>query len=282
MTKTDIVFTHFGNPEVNRIAANIISRSNVAIEKYKQAEKNLYTAILNRFENGKDFVDNEEIILDECQTQRAFAETIGITENMLSNDIRAYRALEIEGVTHVDDVIPYLQQKKIRPVTSSWEKLPRLLSDPYGETKDQRPRDEKMLENMQKQIMDIVSRNESINHNELVTEAIHTGRMIDDAKQHLSKLDPLSYDWRSEGYKAWCRNLGICMITKKPCHPEFHHTNLTGGSGGMGEKLPDVFGFPVDPIVHSKIENGQYKITREEIADALVTTLTLFIMTHYE
>lgn len=275
----NIVFNRFQNPKLNEIAAAIISRTDKIISDYREAEKRLTYAIQGRWMNGRDFVENEEAILAECKYQKNFAEAIGITEQMLSNDVRAYRALKAEGVTDVEQLIPKLKEKNVAPTTYSWERLPSLLNNPLATTRDQRPRDERRLEAIAAELREIQARNETENKN-LIAPVKQLRDQVEDLREYIVRDDPFRSEWKSEKYLQFVRSIGRCSLTDKPCKVEPHHTNLDGGSGGVGRKLPDYMTIPVSPELHDKIESGIYVPSKEEIAYALIKTMALFIRTH--
>jgi hypothetical protein len=245
------------------------------------ANKELRSAIIKRFTAGQFVYEIYDLIIDVCQTQRNYCEITGIPEAVLSNDLRAYRELkEKYGVDTPEEFLKLLQSKNLKPQVYVWERLPAMLNEPESVQRDQRPKDEKRLEDIDSELKEIVSRNTGQGNNAVLEEARHLIEHLEQAKQHIDKTDPYRYKWRSEAYKKWCRDLGICMLTKEACTTEFHHTDQFGGSGGEGTKLPDVFGIPISATVHYKIEQGDYKVTETQLATALIETMALFIMSN--
>jgi len=276
-------FNGFNSSELNSLAATLIQRNKKIRSNLRQAQDLVSDALLRRYENGKDVYDHYDQIIEEVGSQREFASRIGITENMLSNDLRAFRHVKEEyDVDTLQGFTDLLDDKGIPLTVKMWEKLPSLLDNPNLAQKDRRPSDEKRMEEINGELNEIVQRNEGQGHNSIIEEARQLRQQIKDAKQHINKLDPYTYDWESPSYRKFCRELGMCMLTKEPCKTEFHHTDQFGSSGGEGTKLPDAFGIPINIELHRKIEDGKYHPTEMELATALIETLTIFIMNHYE
>ena len=283
MTNEVITFNGFKSSALNSLAATLIQRTKKIPSNIREAQDLVSKALLRRYENGKDVYDHYDQIIEEVGSQREFASRIGITENMLSNDLRAFRHVKEEyGVDTLKGFTDLLDDKGIPLTVKMWEKLPSLLDNPDLAQKDRLPNDVQKVQNMDSELDEIVQRNEGQGHNAIIEEARQLKQRISDAKQHINKLNPYSYDWESPFYRKFCRELGMCMLTKEPCKTEFHHTDQFGSSGGEGTKLPDAFGIPINIELHRKIEDGKYHPTEMELATALIETLTIFIMNHYE
>ena len=277
--KLTTIFNEFKSDQLNQLAGALITRNKDALAELREAQELLTKALLRHFLNGKDVHENYYLILEECSTQREFANRIGLSESVLSNDLRAYRALEERGVTTPEGFKALLDKKGLTPSVKMWEKLPTLLEDPSSLERDNRPKPERDLERTQSELQRIA--NESP-HTEIEAEAKTQLAQLEDLKAHLDKYDPYKYQWDSPAYRKWCRDIGMCMITKKACATEFHHTNPKGGSGGEGTKLPDCFGFAINPKLHREVEDGTVTLTTEQITNAIIQTMALFIMNTYE
>jgi hypothetical protein len=145
----------------------------------------------------------------------------------------------------------------------------------------ERPKDEKRLESLYAEVQDIISRNESSTHNELHEMAVDLANQIEQAQDHIIKLDAHRRHWHNEKYLEWVRSIGYDALTGQAvdrCEP--HHTYLSGEQGGIQDKLPDFLTIPLSPETHRKVESGQLKPTEVEIAKAIINTMGLFLMTH--
>lgn len=278
------VITFFENPTLNEIGAEIIDlyrgyQDDVALIKQKMG-----SAIERRFKVGKFLSENMEAILEECGSQRMFGEKLGYSEATISNDKRAFETLRDQGVTEVDQLVPFLRGKDVPATTYSWERMTKLLNEPQTENqRDQRPRDEKRLEDLSEELRQIRDRNQSGNNNHVAQLADELIEEYQDTKVHLDKMMPETYQWDSPKYRQWARSLGWDFIMDEPCEvTEFHHTDVLGGSGGEGKKLPDVYGLPVSPKLHRQIEEGSYRPTPMQIASGLIKLHSLFILNNFK
>lgn len=280
---TEVQVTTFKDQVLNDVGYQLIENYKGYNANRQLAKEYLGKAIVRRYESGKLLSVNHGRIMDECGSQRAFGESIGVTESMLSNDKRAYEALEAEGITDAKQMLEHLKSKNIQSNVYEWERLPKLLNDPdaYREP-DRRAKDEKRLEDIYSEAGEIKQRNESASNNNIAKLASDTMKEVGELKDHLKKLDPFSYEWRNRKYIDWAKSLGWDFINDEPAENlEFHHTDMQGGSGGEGTKLPDIFGLPTTIKTHKAIEQGAYKPTSTQLASGLIKLHSLFIMTHW-
>lgn len=283
MSNLKTVITFFENPTLNQIGAEIIDlyrgyQDDVALIKQKMG-----SAIERRFKVGKYLSENMEVILEECGSQRMFGEKLGYSEATISNDKRAFETLRDQGVTEVDQLVPFLRGKDVPATTYSWERMTKLLNEPQTERqRDQRPRDEKRLESLYDEVEEIRARNESSNPH-LAELASDNLKYIDDVKEYIERQNPYFSGWRSRKYLDFVKSIGFDYITGN--QEEFldpHHTLPNGKSLGKHGKVADVFTIPVSRHTHEQIESGMLVPSKLEIAEALVKTMALFITSHYE
>lgn len=273
--------TTFSNPTLNRLGEELIINYKGFHSEQNIAKEHLGKAIVRRFLSGKLLFEYHDLIIEEMGSQRKFGEHIGVSESMLSNDKRAYEALLERGVDTPEKMFELLNKKGLKAGIYEWERLPSLLVDPDA-FKDRRAYAEKRLEKLATEVEDIIKSAESANNNHIAELARDTMSRIGETKEHLDKMDPLSYQWESLKYRNWAKSLGWDFIKDEPAENlEFHHTDMMGGSGGSGKKLPDVFGLPVSLPTHRAIESGAYRPTPIQIASGLIKLLTLFIITHW-
>ncbi|HSH24900.1 MAG TPA: hypothetical protein VLA13_05105 [Massilibacterium sp.] len=284
MSETTAIVTIFESPTLNEVGASLITNYKGFHENQQLAKEYLNKAICRRFMSGKLLSTYHDEIMEECGSQRAFGEKIGLSESIISNDRRAYEALAERGADTPEKMLKLLQEKRIKSNIYEWERLPKFLNEPdaYREP-DRRKKDEKRLEDLEKEVTEIRQRNESANNNHIATLASDSIKEIGELKDHLSKLDPFSYQWKNRQFIDWAKSLGWDFINDEPCENlEFHHTDMQGGSGGVGKKLPDVFGLPTSIKTHYAIEQGAYKPRPEQLASGLIKLHALFIMNHWK
>lgn len=283
MNDLKTLLTTFNDHRLNEIGGDLIDLYRKAADDVQVAHNKLKSAIERRWLAGKCVSENIDIIIDECGSQRAFGERIGITEATISNDKRGYEALKAEGVETLEQLIPFLKQKNIQPNTFSWERMPKLLNEPDAfREKDQRPKDERRLEELYGEIEDIKVRNEGANP--IVTElAEDTMKYLNDVVNYVSAQDVFKSTWRNRYYLDFVKQIGWDYITGKQAEVlDPHHTLPDGSSRSPKGKVADVFTIPVNRATHTKIEEHTLKPSVEEIQDALIRTMALFITTHME
>lgn len=236
-------------------------------------------AFENRFEYGKLLIENEELILEEFGTWKAFAEHYGFSPSVLSNNKRAYEFLSSEGLDTWDKASIALRDKGISLTVANFEKIESLfVSGPKAE----RPKLEKRLERLYTEAKEIVGQLESPHHNELKEMAVEVVDNLEQAIQHVAKLDIKRQQWRNDKYLEFVRSFGVDAITGQPverCEP--HHTYIHGEQGDTGTKLADYLTIPLSPETHRQIETGQSKPDPIKVAEALIRTMGLFIQTHF-
>lgn len=283
MNESKAIITTFDSDTLNEIGAELIELYKKSKNHLKKAQQHLSSAVERRYLAGKYVAENHEEILEECGSQRKFAEMIGITESMVSNDKRGYLALKEEGAETFEDAQKLMQQKGINGTTKQWEKLPKLLSQPESERqKDNRAKDEKRLQQLYKEAEEIRQRNQT-SGGDIPSKAEEIESYIDDLQKSIKKTDPLSYEWKSQYYRDWVKSLGMDFLTMNPADKvDPHHTTQENWAGNTQEKVPDCFTIPVTRDTHMKIERGNYNPSHKKLSDALIRTLSLFIITHFE
>lgn len=235
-------------------------------------------AFENRYEYGKLLVENEDLILEEFKTWKAFAEHYGFSPSVLSNNKRAYEFLASEGLGTWDKALDAIREKGIALTVSNFEKIESLfVSGPKAE----RPKLEKRLERLYTEAQDIVGQLDSAHHNELKEMAVEVVDNLEQAMQHVAKLDIKRQQWRNEKYLEFVRSFGVDVITGQPverCEP--HHTYIHGEQGDTGTKLPDYLTIPLSPETHRQIETGKIKPDPLKVAEELIRVMGLFIQHH--
>lgn len=234
----------------------------------------------NRFEYGKVLFNNEDVILSEFDTWKKFSDYYGLSPSVISNNLRAYRFLQSEGITTWEQCEKYLRLHNIEAKVSNFEKLESLTSM-GGQIS--RPKDEVRLEKLAAEINDIVQRNESAHHNEIKEMAVELLDQAVQAKEHIIKMDAHRRQWHNDKYLEFIRSLGYDALTGLPVdRAEPHHTYLDGEQGGIQAKLPDFLTLPLSPETHRKVESGELVPDPLTIAKGLINTMSLFIMTHFK
>jgi hypothetical protein len=278
---SNIIGQFFDDTKLNEIANEIIeldAKINLSLE---QAYQNMTSAFERRWVMGKLLYDNQEYIITKCDTWTKFADSFGQPIAVLSNNKRGYENLLNAGCDTFDKVVKLLTEKQITPTVRNFEKIGTLLNEPLENRKLQRPRDEERLIKLNSEIEEIIQRNESANHN-VVEKALELKERSTQAISHITKTDARKLQWQSRKYMDWVKKLGYDAFTGLPCPaPDPHHTDINGGSGGFGSKLPDCFTVPVSRETHEMLESGFWEPDKLEIADALINTMALFIITHY-
>jgi transcriptional regulator with XRE-family HTH domain len=278
----------FKDQNLNGLAVRLIQRNKKASDDLYEAQKLYKSALIRHWENGKDVHENYDAIIAECDTQKSFAEKIGITPSQLSNDLRAYKALLEEGVETAKDVKRTLHEKGIKATVSNWERLPRLLNNPEENRVEKRhertQKDEKRLQELYDEVEEIQNRQES-NPN-IKEEATYVKDHIVRLTGELLKKDPTNLQWESDAYLEFVRGYGMDIMTGESVSPdarlEPHHVNpFTGhAGGGMAGKVPDCFTVPVTKKTHRQIHDGDLHFTKEEWLEAIITVMSKFIITY--
>jgi hypothetical protein len=279
MSKIQAYF--FEDQTLNDIALEIIQLDTQMNLDLEVAYTKMTNAFERRWSMGKLLSENEDYILAICTTWNEFADKFGYSTSVLSNNRRGYQSLLEAGCKTFKDVETLLIKKQINPTVRNFEKIGSLLTT--GEPiKDVRPKDEQRLQRLFSEVQEIIDRNETANHN-VVERALELKDRIEQSVDHINKLDARKNVWKSKKYLQWVKTLGYDALTGLPCDtPDPHHTDIRGGSGGFGAKLPDMFTIPVSRDTHEMLENGMWEPTEVEIAEALINTMALFIMTHYD
>jgi hypothetical protein len=276
---TEILPSFFNDAALDDVANRIIeldTQHNLALVR---AHNEIQSAFQRRWEIGRLVNENYDIIIAKCKTQKAFAEGFGYSESVISNNLRAYRSLSDIGCKTWSDVLRELEKRNISPTVKSFESLPSLIA---GDTKpkDTRQYDERRLEQLHEEVETILRRSETSNRNEIAVVAEDLSNRIEQAKGHITKLDPTKYVWKNEKYLEFVRRLGYDCVTGAPCdRPDPHHT-LPNGVSATGGKVADVWTIPVSRETHDMIETGLLVLSPDEIKDELLKVMALFIMNH--
>lgn len=274
---TEILPSFFNDATLDDVANRIIeldTQHNLALVR---AHNEIQSAFQRRWEIGRLVNENYDTIIAKCKSQKAFAEGFGYSESVISNNLRAYRSLSDIGCTTWPAVLRELEKRQVNPTVQNFERLPALLAGKMP-VKDARPYDERRLEQINEEIETILKRNESANRNEVVILAQDMAERLEQVKSHITKLDPTKYVWKNDKYLEFIRRLGYDCVTGAPCdRPDPHHT-LPNGRSSMGGKVADVWTIPVSRETHEMIESGLINLTPDEIKDALLQCMALFIM----
>lgn len=276
-----IKYNHFSRSELNALADYLIGIDTQFRKQLKLAEQAIRTAFELKYMMGKAIFENYEMILEECGSQKAFAESIGQTESQISNALRGYKAFHSEGVEAIQDAYALLEARGIKPTSQNYDKIGSLLNEPTEERtqKEQLERDEKRLIDLQYEADEIRRRNEAAN-SPVLGESQQMIEYLDNMRNYLANQDIFSLPFTSQKYLEFVRTFGIDVVTEEPverCDP--HHTNLTGGSDGMGMKPPDWMTIPVSRNTHNAIETGLLQLTERDISRMLIRTMATFIVT---
>jgi hypothetical protein len=235
-------------------------------------------AFENRYEFGRTLVANQEIILEQFSTWKAFAEYYGFSPSVLSNNKRAYEFLASEGYDTWDKAMPAIKAKGIGFTISNFEKLESLFVNGPRVSRDKK---ETRMESLYTEAQKLVGELESAHHNELKEMAVELVENLKDAMKHVAKLDVKRQEWKNDKYLEFVRSFGVDVLTGKPverCEP--HHTYIYGEQGGVGTKLPDYLTIPLSPETHRQVESGQLKPDPLKVAEELIRVMGLFIQTH--
>jgi len=272
--------TMFGNAQLNLVADQIIRLDSEYREQLRTAEKSMRGAFATRFTIGKLVIDNYEAIIEECGSQKAFAEAIGQSESQLSNTVRGYRYLAEAGADTLEKAVQLLQDKGIKPTSQNYERIGTMLAEPtpgeppaLTESKMQR-----RLEQIHGELEEIVRYSERAT-DPVVQETTWMIEFLQDTSNHLRDQNIFTRPFKSERYLNFVRTFGRDVITREPvarCDP--HHTDFKGGSGGMGMKLPDWMTIPVSRTTHEDIEEGRITLTERELMLAMIETLATFVV----
>lgn len=265
---------------LDELKQKIISLNIEYNDSISQVRKNLNLAMRTRWEYGKIVYENMDYIMSTCGSQKHFAELVGDSEGVVSNNKRGYKYLLDEGCETWDDVLRLLKQKQIKPTVYNFERLGKLLNEPNAETPrtEQLDKDRKRLEQLRGEIEEILQRNEPGTKPELVEDAFEFLEDIDEISRYLDSFDPARTGWRSETYLNFVRNFGFDVVTGEPIErADPHHTDEYGGSGSTGDKLPDYYVIPVSRKTHTLLESGNLELSPREILQAQFKTLTAFL-----
>lgn len=271
------------NPEIVKVTEQIWSIEHKLADDMNVVMQRSKSAMQRRWEMGKLLHLNEDLILSEFEKWGDYAETIGTNLQVISNNKNGYRNLLNAGCDTWDKVLKLLEERSLPVTTYTFERLGKLLAAPKDDEpqKVQRPKDEKRLEELAEEVEAIVKRNETSNHN---TFELAKGlfNQILDAGEHIGKVDPYKSTWRSEKYLDFVRQMGMDFITMSPEDAVDPHHTLPDETQRMGLKVADVFTIPVARDIHQMIENGSFDLTKEEISDALIRTMSLFIIHNFK
>lgn len=274
---SNITTSFFEDVILNDVANKIIELDTQHQMSLIRAHTEIQSAFQRRWEIGRLVNENYKHIIDKCETQKAFAESFGYSESVISNNLRAYRSMADIGCKTWEDVLKELDKRQINATVQNFERLPALLAGKM-QPKDTRPYDERRLEQINDEIETILKRSESANRNEVTILAQDMAERLEQAKGHIAKLDPTRYVWKNDKYLEFVRSLGYDAYSGAPCdRPDPHHT-LPNGRSSMGGKVADVWTIPLSRETHNLVEEGLITLTPDEIKDALLQCMALFIM----
>lgn len=249
--------------------------------------KEMWFAFKAKWEYGKALWEYEDIVLDEFDTWKEFAEEIGASPSDISRAKKGFEYLMDQGADTWEEVKALLEQKQIKPTVKNFEGIGRLLNEPRPNEgyEDYTSRDQSRLEELAKEAEEILMRNENPNRNQPIEvdtseDALSLVEYLTELREKLAKQDPYNVDWSSETYLNFIRGYGRDLLTGEPCERcEAHHTDPNNGTGAYGKKLPDWATIPVKTSTHDKINRGELIPTPEQILAAQVKCLATFIMT---
>jgi hypothetical protein len=271
----------FQSDEINEIGSEVIRLDDEYRKLLDIAEEKVTLAFETRWKQGKLISENIDIIKEECGSQKNFAESIGKSEGMISNNKRAYETLKNDyNCDTWNDVVKLVKKRNIPLNSRSFEKIGTLLNEPTSETKqiDQIDKDLKRLEQLRAEADEILRRIEPAKKPDVYEHAFDLTEELSELNDYVINFDIEKRKWSNEKYLKFVRNFGVDLITMEPCEScDPHHTTITGGSGSMGEKLPDYLTIPVSRMTHMMIEGGLKNPSELEIAKALITTMSTFI-----
>lgn len=271
------VIAFFEDDSLNIIALEILNLNTGIRADADEANKLLRNAMYKRWKMGKLLYENEELIKEKVGSQKAFAEHIGFSEGVLSNNKRGYGILLDAGAKTWDEVVALLESKGLQPTTYNFERMGRVLADPAAaKPVDRRPQAEKRLEQLIDEASDIVQKAQTTNGNvfELGKDVM---KHLEDATAHIKKLNPFEAVWKSENYLNFVRNIGWDFVTETPCKTEPHHV-IPSGKQRMGLKVADCFTIPVSRDTHMMLEEGLMELSADEINAILVKVMALYII----
>jgi hypothetical protein len=279
MAKVNLFPADFRN--LNKVTEEIYKLDQDMIKHFEAAEKEAFSAFKCRFEMGKILFDNETEILEFAQTWADFADIINKTPSVISNNLRGYRAFNALGINDWDGAVELLRERQIRPLSSNYEKIGKLLSEPEPDDtpKTREEKDLRRLEQISGELTDITQRNDRPDkHSLIVEEAVTMLGQIEDFQRASLGFEPDETKWRSHAYLEMVRNWGRCEVSGEfTDYTDPHHTYVDGLNSAFGVKLPDYLTIPVSRELHMKIEAGQMSLDNEEILRILVKCMARFI-----
>lgn len=241
----------------------------------QNAERNLFSAFKTRWEYGKAIFDNYDLIINEFGSQKRFAEYIGHSEAVVSNNKRGYENLLKENCNDWYSVESLLKEKSIRPTIRNFEKIGTLLNEPTSDTKpkDQIPKDRRRLEELMEEVRDIIKRNESGNNIELAEDATEFLEDIEDIQNYLNIFDVFKHNFTSEKYLNYIRNYGFDIVTGEPCERcDPHHVG-----NNSNKRNADLLTIPVSRKTHNLLHLGVIEMTEREVNKYLIQVMSNFI-----
>lgn len=273
----------FKDPHVNDVASYVVNSIKKGQKHYDNAREELQLAIVEHWRRGKKLHEHYDAIIDECGSQREFADQIGISESMLSNDLRGYKATRQLGCESQGDFLDLLNKKELRATTYVWERLPKLLNEPEkNEGKERQPKDEKRLQELFEEAEEIRQRNEA--NTEIQEEADYIEEHIQYISAQLMKENPTNLEWESEHYLEYIRGYGKDLLTGESVADgvrlEPHHVNpFTGQSGGgTGNKIPDCFTIPTKPETHKLDHTANSPFTKQDYQEAILIAMSRYLI----
>lgn len=274
MTKISL----FKSDELNQLAVDIIDLDNQYAKYMKQAEENIYSAFETRWLYGKKIYENYDRIIDECGSQKEFAQKVKKSEGVISNNKRAYKNLKEWGCNTFEEVKDLLGNKDIRPTIGNFEKIGTLLNEPDKDTKqtEQIDKDRKRLEDLMEEVGEILKRtagdgsNPNIDINRDAQDFLEDTK---DIKQFLNTFEIHKIDFTSDKYLDFVRSFGTDVLTKEPCERcDPHHVSI-----GSSKRDNDLLAIPVSRKTHMMIHHGLDEYTERDIYEAVIYTMSTFI-----
>jgi hypothetical protein len=266
---------------LNEVTEKIYQLDHEMIRHFESAENEAYSAFKCRYEMGKILYDNESEILEFAQTWQDFADIIGKTPAVISNNLRGYRAFLSIGCDSWEKAREEMRGRQIRPLSSNFEKIGRLLTEPEVTDKPKTKQEKELqrLEQISTELNDIVARNDQGDkHSLIVEEAVNMLTQVEDFKIASMGFMPDQKRWKSNAYLEMIRNWGRCEVSGEITDfTDPHHTYVDGINSVLGYKLPDYLTIPVSRQLHERIENGDITLNNEEILLILVKCMSRFI-----
>lgn len=270
----------FTDDRLNSIGMELISLEESTTRDVIAAMNKMKSAFINRWKSGKIIYENYDYIIEKCLSQKNFADKVGMSEGVVSNNLRGYKSLLDRGCVTESDVLRLLDEKNIKPTVRHFEKIDTLLSmESLPAPVSQPERDINRLMEISDELSTIVNRSKSHSADEVSIEA---EELLEYTKQTIDFINSTNYfewNWKSEKYLNFIRYFGRDLITQhRETRVDPHHTLPNGVSSRQGRKISDVFTIPVSRDTHQAIESGHLRPTQDQIKDILIECMSKYIM----